>query len=340
MTTLLKRHFWWDTLDRDVREYVAACTVCARNKTRNQHPFGLLQPLPTPHCPWSHIALDFITGLPVSLGNSVILTLVDRFSKATHFVALAKLPTVSETAKLLEQHVFKLHGIPAEIVSDRGPQFSSQVWKAFCKALGAKPCLSSGYHPQMNGQTEQLNQELEATLHCVTAHNPATWASYLPWVEYTHNSLTSSATNLCPFEASLGYQPPEQEVKLAVPSVQHHVQHCRWAWIRTREALLRTVARQHHQANQRRAPASENALGQKVWLAAKDIPLRAMSRKLFPRYIGPYEVIKILSPTALKLALPPTLRIHPMFHVSQVKPVVMSPLCPPSPHPLICGTCV
>lgn len=260
------------------------------------------------------------------MGKTIILSVIDRFSKAAHFIALQKIPTASETAKLLVEHVFRLHGIPAEIVSDRGPQFSSQVWRAFCTALGAKACLSSGYHPQTNGQTEYLNQELETTLRCVTSNNPASWSSYLPWIEYAHNSLVSSATGVSPFEASIRYQPPlfpEQDAELAMPSV---LQHCRRAWTRTRDALLRTVSRQRHYANQRRTSTPVYAAGQQVWLAAKDIPLLATTAKLAPRFIGPFRVERVLSLTALRLSLSPTLRIHPVFHVSQVKPVSSSPL--------------
>lgn len=86
---------------------------------------------------------------------------------------------IAETAKLLVENVFRLHGIPVEIVSERGPQFTSQVWKVFCIALWAKLCLSSGYHLQTNRQTERLNQEFEITLRCVSAHNPTTWSTYL-----------------------------------------------------------------------------------------------------------------------------------------------------------------
>ncbi|KAF7640917.1 hypothetical protein LDENG_00005500 [Lucifuga dentata] len=124
-------------MERDTWEFVSACTVCARSKSSHQPPHGLLRPLPVPSRPWSHIALDFVTGLPPSQGNTIILTIIDRFSKAVHFVALPKLPTARETADLLIYHVFHLHGIPLDIVSDRGPQFTSQVWKSFCQALGA-----------------------------------------------------------------------------------------------------------------------------------------------------------------------------------------------------------
>lgn len=163
--------------------------VCARGKASHQPSAGLLLPLSVPTCPWSHVALDFVTGLPPSQGNTTILTTVDRFSKAVHYVALPKLPTAHETAELMVQHVFRLHGIPSDIVSDRGPQFISQVWKAFCQALGASVSLSSGFHPQTNRQCERANQDLEAALCCVAVQNPASWSSHLSWLEYVHNSL-------------------------------------------------------------------------------------------------------------------------------------------------------
>lgn len=131
----LLRLFWWPFLSQDVWEYVTACPVCARNKSSNSPPSGLLRPLPVPGRPWSHIALDFII-LPPSSGNTVLLIIIDRFSKAAHFVALAKLPTALETTQLLTQHSFRLHGIPQDIVSDRGPQFTVRVEAVLCRAGG------------------------------------------------------------------------------------------------------------------------------------------------------------------------------------------------------------
>ncbi|KAK2899769.1 hypothetical protein Q8A73_012898 [Channa argus] len=254
---LLRRHFWWPSLVKDTREFVAACATCARGKTPKKPPDGLLQPLPIPSRPWSHTALDFVTGLPPSHRNTTILTIIDRFSKAVHFVPLPKLPTATETAELLTQHVLRLHGIPRDIVSDRGPQFVSQVWKAFCKALGETVSLSSGFHPQSNGQTERANQRLETALRCVTSSNPATWSSFIPWIEYAHNSLTSSATGLSPFMCSLGYQPrmfPNQETEIAVPSVNAHIRRCRRLWKEARAALLRTTQRNKRLAEPRPPP--------------------------------------------------------------------------------------
>ena len=262
--------------------------------------------------------------------------MIDRFSKAAHFIALPKLPSSRETADLLVQHVFRLHGIPTDIVSDRGPQFTSQVWRAFCGALGATSSLSSGFHPQSNGQSERANQEMEAALRCITHASPTSWNTQLPWVEYAHNTLVNASTGLSPFMASLGYQPPlfpELEDEIAVPSVQTHLRRCRHTWKRIRAALLRASSRSQLQANKHRLPPPQYAPGQKVWLRAKDLPLKGVPPKLSPRFIGPFERETIINLCAVRLRLPPSLRVHPTFHVSQVKPVSTSPLSPPVPPP-------
>lgn len=210
--------------------------------------------------------MDFVTRLPPSDGHTVILTIVGRFSKMVHYVPLAKLPSATETAVLLTLHVFRLHGLPADIVSDRGPQFTSRVWQAFCKAFGTTCSLTSGYHPQSNGQTERANQDLETALRCVTARNPSSWSSFLTWVEYAHNSLSSAATGMTPFMAAYGYQPPllsAQERDVAVPSVQAHVALCAEVWRMAREAITRAIWRSQWLADSHRIPAPTY---QKVWL--------------------------------------------------------------------------
>ncbi len=127
----IQERFWWPTIKKDVSEYVAACSVCAQNKSSNAPPTGLLQPLPVPWRPWSDISLDFVTGLPPSEGNTTILT-VDQFSKMVKFIALPKLPSAKETGEALLHHVFRIHGFPSNILSDWGPQFLAKFWEALC----------------------------------------------------------------------------------------------------------------------------------------------------------------------------------------------------------------
>uniref|UniRef100_A0A674M8X6 ribonuclease H n=1 Tax=Takifugu rubripes TaxID=31033 RepID=A0A674M8X6_TAKRU len=251
----------------------------------------------------------------------------------------SKLPSAAETAELLVSHVVRLHGIPLDVVSDRGPQFTSRVWQAFCKGIGATVSLSSGYHPQSNGQAERANQALEAALRCVTTSNPASWSKFLPWVEYSLNAMESSATGMSPFQCFLGYQPPlfpQQELEIAVPSTRAHLRQCRRIWKTARKAILRATEQSRRSANRRRRPAPAYRPGQKVWLLARDLPLQTSqtsSRKLNPRYIGPYTICSIVNPSAVRLDLPAALKVHPVFHVSLIKPFSTSPLSPPAPTP-------
>lgn len=178
----LFHRFWWPTTDKDVRDFVAACSTCVQKKTFTKPTSRLLCLLTVPNCPWSHITLHFVTNLPSSNGNTVILTIIDRFSKLAHFIPLPK-------------PLFCSYCIP-DIVSDRGSQFISQVWKSFCIVLGCTVSLSSGFQPQTNGQTERVNEELEAALCCVVSANPSHWSPQLSWVEYGHNSLTNAYTRI------------------------------------------------------------------------------------------------------------------------------------------------
>ncbi|KAI5616025.1 hypothetical protein C0J50_8520 [Silurus asotus] len=159
-TGLTKGGYWWPGMSNMVAEFIRGCNICGISKTPRHLPVGKLIPLPTSQRLWSHIGIDFVTDLPRSEGFTCILLVVDRFSKACRFVHLRGLPMALETAEALFHHVFRNFGLPGEIVSDRGSQFTSHVWRAFFQLLGVTVNLSSGYHPQSNGQTEWKIQEL------------------------------------------------------------------------------------------------------------------------------------------------------------------------------------
>uniref|UniRef100_A0A9J8A1W6 Integrase catalytic domain-containing protein n=1 Tax=Cyprinus carpio carpio TaxID=630221 RepID=A0A9J8A1W6_CYPCA len=168
-------------------------------------PAGLLQPLPIPQRPWSHIAIDFVTDLPSSNSFTTILTIIDHFSKSCRLVPLPKLPTAFKTAEALLQNVFRFYNLP-DIVSDRGPQFTSRVWRTICQQLNINVSLTSGYHPESNGQVERCNQKLTRFLRTYCHNNQADWSRYLLWAEYAQNSFRKPATGLTPFQCVLGFQ--------------------------------------------------------------------------------------------------------------------------------------
>ncbi len=163
-----------------------------------------------------------------------------------------------------------------------------KFWQEFCKLLGATVSLSSGFHPQSNGQTERANQDLEKVLRCLVSKNPSSWSQQLSMVEYAHNSLPVSSTGLSPFKCSLGYQPPifpSLESEVAVPSTHAFVQRCRHTWSRARETLLQVGAR---------------TKAKDLSPTGRSLPYTSWVKKcgFLPRTF-PFPVTKIISPVAV-----------------------------------------
>lgn len=337
----IKRLFAWHGMKQQVKDFVRNCMICQQAKTERISPAGLLQPLPIPKKPWAVVSLDFIEGLPRSGGFDTVLVIVDKFSKYAHFIPLAHPFTALQVAKLFMKEIFRLHGLPLALISDRDKVFTSKVWQELFKLCLTEIRLSSAYHPQTDGQTERANQCLEAYLRCAVHSCPANWSKWLPLAEYWYNTSFHSALGRTPFEVVYGHLPREfgvtQVDECTVPDLA--------AWLQEREVMIDLLQQQLKQAQDRMKRHADKhrtdrefAVGDAVLLKLQPFIQSSVAQrphqKLAFRYFGPYRVVARIGAVAYKLDLPPTSKIHPVVHVSQLKKaqgavVPVSPTLPP-----------
>jgi len=185
----VKKSFFWPGMKRDILQYIQKCLVCQKVKAERLKMPGELRPLDIPQMKWECISMDFITGLPtVHGGYDSILVVVDRLTKVAHLIPVKKTYTAFDVAKVFLREIFRLHGLPRRIVSDRDAKFTSRFWMAFFEAVGTSLDLSTAYHPETDGQTERVNQVIEDILRAYCGREPKRWMSYLHLVEFAYNA--------------------------------------------------------------------------------------------------------------------------------------------------------
>jgi transposase InsO family protein len=166
---LVAHNYWWPQMSRYIGIYVKTCNLCNRTKLQHRRPFGELHPSETPSAPWDTISVDFIVELPESHGYDPIMNVVDSVTKRAHFILTHTTITAEGAARLYLREVWKHHGTPGVVLSDRGSQFTAGFTRELYKLLGIKLAMLTAYHPQTDGQTEHINQELEGYLHIFTS---------------------------------------------------------------------------------------------------------------------------------------------------------------------------
>jgi hypothetical protein len=149
--------FAWPGMKAQVRQFIETCSICKQAKPERVRYPGLLEPLPVPPHPWNTVTMDFVEGLPRSSGYNCILVVVDKLSRYAHFIPLSHPFTALQVAQAYMLPVYKLHGLPAAIVSDRDKVFTSNLWRDLFRLSQTQLRMSSSYHPQTDGQTERVN---------------------------------------------------------------------------------------------------------------------------------------------------------------------------------------
>lgn len=325
----LSRKFYWRNIHKYVDDYVKTCPVCQGAAAPRHRRYGKLESLPIPTRPWQEVSMDFITGLPPTTYRKEevdsILVIVDRFTKTSRFFPVHSTMTAESLAELFHTHIELQYGPPEGIVSDRGTLFTSTFWRRLFDLSKTRLRFSTAFHPQTDGQTERMNQTLEHYLRCFVNEEQTSWPCLLKTAEFCCNNHKNMSTGRTPMEALFGYNPSfhlrDEGVanEREMPAVEARLEKLK----KLRECLVihwqsanETMAK-HYNAKHKHMTFKRNQL---VSLSTRNLRIKT-SRKLSPRWIGPFKVLKPIGNQAYQLALPEKYsRLHNVFHVSLLEP--------------------
>ncbi|KAG3049984.1 hypothetical protein PC122_g23379 [Phytophthora cactorum] len=338
--------YWWPKLYKWVGTYVRTCETCQRTKS-SPHTAAPLASLPVPTGCWQSISMDFVFGLPKDkAGNTGIVVFVDRLSKKAHLAAVPDTIDGEGTALLFLDRVFRQHGLPEAIVSDRDPRFSAKFWKSLFHVLGTRLDMFTADQPQTDGQTERVNRVLEDILRSVCAEAPRRWSEVLPLVEFALNNAVHASTGFTPFYVNglanprIPLTPPRRGSGLSGGGIAARLADISPVAVRkqvdnfvslrlsvmrqVRDAMAESQDLQKEYADvQGRGNVERFEVGDLVLLNAKILPTYAVSAvfktKLSSRFIGQFKFVAKKG-LAYTLNLPKKMRTHPVFYVGLLKP--------------------
>jgi len=328
----LQKHFWWPKMHKDVKNYVQTCRSCQEVKAARTKTQGLLMPLPIPETKWHTVTMDFITELPLTPKNhNAILVFTDKLTKMIHLVPTHNTHTAKTCAEYLRDHIFKLHGLPRVLISDRDPLFRADLYQEIVRYYDIKHGFSTAYRPQTDGQTERVNQVVEDYLRHYTSDCMTDWDEHLAMAEFAHNNSLHSATGSTPFLLNYGVEPltpasflsPEQQLSknfhFKSPAALSFTERMDLQLKQAKKFLQAAQQRDKAYADKKRKPI-EFKEGEQVLLSTKNLRLHeGGSRKLLRRFIGPFTIAAKINDNAFKLHLPSDLKCHDVFNVCYLR---------------------
>jgi hypothetical protein len=323
----IRRYYWWPTMGTDVTKFVDTCGRCQMSKTSNRRPAGLLHSLPVPRKPWSSIAMDFVGPFPKAEEHDYLWVILCRLTSMVHLVPVRTTLTAKEAAERFLQEIVRLHGLPESIVSDRDSKFTSKFWTEIHRLLGVRLMLSTAFHPQTDGASERMIRRVTQILRAVVKPDQKDWVEKIPMVEFACNASKSGSSGFAPFELVYGHMPrmAHEVPETTYPGVQEFAEMAMENLARAHDAIIESRVKQTYHANKGRREDDEYEIDELVYLSTENLNLpKGRARKLMPKYIGPYKVLKAEPRTShYQLELPAEMvarKIHPTFHAAKLRP--------------------
>lgn len=319
----IKRNYWFPGMRQKIFSWIRKCNLCRKAKYERHKPHGFLQPNTPPEKSWQVVSMDFVGPLPASKDiNGVefrnIMVVVDRLTKFVTFTPLPQKYDAPYLAKAFTRDVISRFGVPEQIISDRDKLFTSHFWEELCQTLSIERAMSTAYHPQTDGQTERTNQTLEQYLRLYVNDEQDNWANLLPQAALAVNATKQTTIGMSPYYANFGKEP-----RLTADQSEH---------LPTEATLFAKDLQSLHEqltsditflnkkmaerANKKRSAGPDLKEGDKVYLWRRNLRTKRQSRKLDFLKIGPFTIKSVKGPVNYELKLPPTMRVHPVFHIS------------------------
>lgn len=323
---LISRDYWWPNMSNFVKEYVKGCGICQATKNINNPPCVPLMPNETPDRIYGVLTTDFLSGIPTCKDFDNISVWVCRKSKRIFAEPTVKTIDSDGTGDLFTAKIFPHTGLPDAIISDRGPQFASRVFKRHLQKLRIDSALSTAYHPQSDGETERVNQEILQYLRAFVDLHHDDWVDWLPLACFAHNNRVHASTGYSPFKMLHGTDLrgfPSALPSVPVQDVESRLEHQKKVPEEAEACMELAAQRMRDAAGNWRSNNPEHREGQKMWLDGKNLRLQVPSVKLAPRRHGPFEIAEVMGPVTYRLHIPATWkRIHPVFHASLLTPYI------------------
>lgn len=323
-TKLIQRDYWWPSISRDVQCYVAGCATCQKSKILHNKPRGLLLPNTIPGDTWDIISADLIVDLPKSQNHNSIFVVVDCLSKMVCLVPTKKSITAEGLTRHYRDHIWKDFGLPRVVITNQASVFTSNFMEELNCLLGIQTNISTAYHLQTDGQTEQLNQEIEHYLRIFVNKCQNDWAEWLPCTEFAINNKVNSSTGYLPFYIVCGKHPtrPLQPPRTTTSNIPHATNFAKQLSNLRKEtrSALNLAAHKMKSSYDKRHIEQTFQPGDQVLLNTSHIVSSQPSKRLDHLRYRPFTIIAPMGNCAYRLRLPISWHIHDVFHISKLTP--------------------